>query len=147
MIQIIDMTAEHLEAVHEIDKSAFKNPWSLKDLSKEINENKHAIYKVAVTETGLVAGYAGLWHIINEGHITNIAVAAPYRRKGIADKLVEAIIASANKLEMIGLTLEVRVSNAAAISLYKKHGFKEEGIRKRYYSDNGEDAIIMWKYF
>jgi ribosomal-protein-alanine N-acetyltransferase len=66
---------------------------------------------------------------------------------GVASKLIEAMTIQGKELEMIGLTLEVRVSNQAAINLYEKYGFKAEGLRKRYYKDTGEDAIIMWKYF
>jgi ribosomal-protein-alanine N-acetyltransferase len=88
----------------------------------------------------------GMWHVVNEGHITNVAVAPAHRNKHIASALLDAAIAEAEKLEMLGLTLEVRKSNTPALSLYKKFGFKLEGIRKEYYEDNREDALIMWKY-
>ena len=88
-----------------------------------------------------------MWHIVNEGHVTNIAVSPDYRRMGIGEKLLKALFDVAEEREMIGITLEVRISNTAAQKMYTKNGFKPEGFRKRYYSDTGEDAVIMWKYF
>ena len=144
-MQITNMAIEHLNAVHEIEISSFAIPWSKNELRKDITENKHAVYKVAILE-GQVAGYAGLWHIVNEGQITNIAVSLPYRQMGVASSLLGALIDVACEREMIGLTLEVRESNIAAKKLYKKYGFLPEGNRKNYYADTGEDAVIMWKY-
>jgi len=145
MIRITDMTLDHLDAVYEVETNSFSIPWSKNELRKEIAENKHAIYKVAFLDHEIV-GYAGLWHVVNEGHITNIAVDIPYRRMGVGSLLIEELIAVAQAREMIGLTLEVRMGNAAAQKLYTKYGFKPEGIRKCYYADTGEDAVIMWKY-
>ena len=145
-MNITDMTLDHLDAVYAIETCSFSIPWSKNALRKEL-ENKHAIYKVALIEPSDIAGYIGLWHIVNEGQITNIAVDEPYRRMGVGSRLLEAMIYLAKKRDMIGLTLEVRIGNTAAQKLYIKHGFKPEGIRKRYYADTGEDAVIMWKYF
>ena len=92
-----------------------------------------------------VVGFAGLWAICNEGHITNIAVHPNYRGQGIGSKLVESLIENSSSWYINSLTLEVRASNKIAQNLYKKYGFKEEGMRKHYYQDNNEDAIIMWK--
>ena len=149
---ITDMTLDHLDIVHEIETRSFVTPWSKNELRREITENNHAIYKVAITRSGIdLAGYAGLWHIVNEGQITNIAVDKPYRHMGVGSLLLESLITVAKELEMIGLTLEVRKSNISAQGLYKKYGFISEGIRKNYYpairpETNREDAIIMWKY-
>ena len=88
-----------------------------------------------------------MWHVVNEGHITNVAVLEQYRREGIGDMLMEALEKKALELEMIGITLEVRISNYGAQKLYTKHGYKPEGFRKKYYTDTNEDAVIMWKYF
>ena len=137
------MTESHINTVYEIETRSFSQPWSKNELLKEL-ESKHAIYIVAEVK-GTVAGYAGLWHIVNEGQITNIAVDIPFRRLGVASLLLKKLISIAQEKNMIGLTLEVRVSNITAQNLYKKHGFVSEGIRKGYY-DNGEDAVIMWKY-
>jgi len=146
-ITIANMTAKHLDEVFEIENKSFAIPWSKNELRRDLEENKNSAYKVAIRGSGEVIGYAGLWHIVNEGQITNIAVAEAYRRTGVASRLVESLIALAKEREMIGLTLEVRESNAAAQALYKKYGFKPEGKRKSYYADTGEDAIIMWNYF
>ena len=92
-----------------------------------------------------VVGYAGLWKIGDEGHITNVAVAPEQRRKSIGDMLVGALIEVTEEEGITSHTLEVRKSNIGAIRLYEKHGFKVEGERKAYYEDNGEDALIMWR--
>ena len=92
-----------------------------------------------------VIGFAGLWTIVDEGHITNIAVHPDYRGKGIGSKLVKSLIDNSKDWYINDLTLEVRYSNKIAQNLYKKYGFIEEGIRKNYYADNKEDAVIMWR--
>ena len=105
-----------------------------------------AIYYVAV-ENGKVLGYAGMWHVVVEGHITNVGVMEEARCKGIGSMLMEKLIEIGVEKKMYGITLEVRMGNAPAQALYHKYGFKAEGIRKNYYPDTKEDAIIMWKYF
>lgn len=146
MANIVKMSQEHIDDVVGIEESCFYIPWSKKDFEREINENKMAIYYVAVLDQRVV-GYAGMWHVVNEGHITNVAVLEPFRRMGVGDALVSKLIEIAEELEMIGITLEVKISNSSAQKLYSKYGFRPEGIRKKYYSDTGEDAVIMWKYF
>jgi len=146
MLKIVDMNLSHIDEVYEIECKSFVIPWSKNDLRKEVSENKHAVYKVAISDSKIV-GYAGMWQVVNEGHITNIAVAEDQRRLGVASKLIESLSAYAVERELIGLTLEVRISNEAAINLYKKFGFLPEGIRKEYYADTREDALLMWKYF
>ena len=143
-MKIIPMTAEHLHEVFQIEESSFSTPWSFEALSKELTDNKNAHYFVAVNSAGALLGYAGLWHVVNEGHITNIAVAAEHRKKGVGSALVRQLIAFAREKQMTALTLEVRYNNAAAQKLYLSHGFTIEGRRKQYYSDTKEDALIMW---
>ena len=135
------MTVADVEAVSELDKRCFKIPWSKKAFYDEM-ENDIALYLLA-KENGIVVGYAGLWHIADQGDITNIAVDESYRRKGIGSMLLTALIKRARADKCILLTLEVRKSNYAAQALYEKFGFKRIGERKRYYSYNGEDALIM----
>lgn len=142
-INIVDMTINHIDGIMDIEKDSFAIPWSRKSIEDEL-KNKLAIYFVALYDDKVV-GYAGMWHVVTEGHITNIAVHKDYRKQGIGDKLVKKLIETAEEKEMIGLTLEVRPSNEAAMRLYKNNGFKLEGIRKEYYEDNKEDAYIMWK--
>ena len=145
MIHILEMTTEHIKEVHKIEEDCFSIPWSEKSFYDELTKNKMAIYIVAKEDDEIV-GYGGMWHVINEGHITNIAVKKQHRKKGIGTKIINALIEIAKEKEMIGITLEVRVSNDIAKSLYKKSGFIIEGIRKEYYDDNKEDAIVMWKH-
>jgi ribosomal-protein-alanine N-acetyltransferase len=145
MITVVPMKTEHVPQVYEIEKESFSSPWSLGEIEKELRENKFAAYFVAV-EDGAVIGYAGMWHIVNEGHVTNIAVSEGRRGKGVGGALIGALVSEAVRRGMIGLTLEVRVSNERARRLYAKSGFVPEGVRKNYYSDAREDAIIMWKY-
>lgn len=144
MIQILKMTTEHIKDVHKIEEDSFSIPWSEKAFYDELTKNKMAIYIVAKKDNEII-GYGGMWHVINEGHITNVAVKKEYRGKGIGSRIIKAFIDIAKEKEMIGITLEVRVSNDIAKNLYKKNGFIMEGIRKEYYEDNKEDAIIMWK--
>lgn len=144
MINICEMELKHIEQVFEIEKQCFEIPWSKKSFEDEIKKNKMAIYLVAL-ENDNVVGYAGMWHVVTEGHITNIAVKSEHRQKGIAKKLVSNLIKIAIEKEMIGITLEVRKSNLIAKKLYESFGFKLDGIRKEYY-ENKEDALIMWKY-
>ena len=145
MIQILKMTTEHIKDVHKIEEDCFSIPWSEKSFYDEITKNKMAIYIVAKEDEKII-GYGGMWHVINEGHITNVAVKKEYRGKGIGNQIINALIDIDKEKEMIGITLEVRTSNDVAQNLYKKNGFIIEGIRKEYYDDNKEDAILMWKH-
>ena len=138
------MNKSHIDGIIEIENESFAIPWSRSSIEKEL-KNNFAIYAVAI-ENNKVLGYGGMWHVVNEGHITNIAVHKDYRRKGIGQAIIEKLVEIAEEKEMIGLTLEVRKSNTPALELYKKNGFKLEGIRPEYYEDNKEDAYIMWKY-
>ncbi len=146
MVKIEKMQPEHIDGVHEIELDSFSIPWSKHEFRSELEKEKLAIYYVAIVD-GKPVGYAGMWHVVTEGHITNIAVSPGFRRKGVGAALLERLIETAKEKEMLGITLEVRMNNEAAQKLYTKYGFKHEGIRKGYYSDTGEDALIMWKYF
>lgn len=143
-IIIRDMKLEDIDGVYEVEKSCFSDPWSKESFKKEI-QNNLAKYLVAEVENKVV-GYVGAWFIVDEAHITNVAVSPQYRGQKIGDKIIKSFIDECVKNEMQAMTLEVRVSNTVAQSLYKKYGFKLGGIRKEYYSDNKEDALIMWKH-
>ncbi len=145
MIEIVPMTEAHIDGVVALEEVTFSIPWSRADFEREVKENHMAIYYVAV-EDGKIIGYAGMWNVIDEGHITNVGVLEEARCKGVGSLLMEKLISIAKERNMYGITLEVRMGNAPAQALYHKFGFKAEGIRKNYYPDTREDAIIMWKY-
>ncbi|WP_058486303.1 ribosomal protein S18-alanine N-acetyltransferase [Defluviitalea phaphyphila] len=145
MVKVIPMEKKHINKVYEIEKLCFSMPWSKESLRKEIEENDLAYY-ILVLDGDDIAGYAGMWIILDEGHITNIAVHPKFRGKGFGELLVNSLIKECKKRKLTSITLEVRKSNTIAINLYTKFGFKNKGVRKRYYEDTGEDAIIMWKY-
>lgn len=146
MIKVVPMQEEHIDGVLAVEEATFSIPWTRQDFEREVKENAMAIYFVAMDVEKVVA-YAGMWHVITEGHITNVAVLQEYRRQGIGDLLMENLERVALEREMIGITLEVRIHNEPAQRLYHKYGFRPEGIRKNYYSDTHEDAVIMWKYY
>jgi [ribosomal protein S18]-alanine N-acetyltransferase len=144
-ITIRRMRRTDAAAVAALDILCFACPWSVESFEYEAADNPLAYYLVAVTEDGSIAGYAGIWHILNEGHITNVAVRPDMRGRGLGDKIISELLTCSSVAGVVKFTLEVRVSNASAINVYKKFGFVEAGFRKSYYEDNGEDAIIMWK--
>ena len=133
-----------IKTLTEIDEICFSAPWSEKSFTDEIMNNNIASYLVAEV-AGKVVGYAGLWVILEEGHITNVAVHPDFRGKGLAKKLLTELLAAAEEAGANIFTLEVRASNESAIALYESFNFKSVGLRKKYYEDNGEDAVIMWK--
>lgn len=145
-IIINPMGEDDLPQVIEIENNSFADPWSLKSFQKEISENPYAIYLSAFFKNKLVA-YIGGWIIIDELHITNLAVSKAFRRKGVAVKLLKELIKKSRERGAVRATLEVRVSNNPAINLYRKLGFKRAGRRPKYYSNNDEDALIMWKEY
>ncbi len=143
-VSIVPLAISHLDDIMEIEKLSFTIPWTREALAEEITRNKFAVY-IGALLGGKVVGYAGMWKILDEAHITNIAVHPLYRGMKAGSALLEKLIEIARNAGIGRMTLEVRQSNAAAQALYAKYGFKEYGTRKRYYSDNNEDAVIMWK--
>ncbi len=138
------MTANDIKDVVKIEAEAYgEHHWSTSSFYDELNNNL-AKYYCAKTSDGKLVGYAGTWHIIDEGHITTIAVANDYRRNHVGEAIIIKILEDCYKEKIKYLTLEVRVSNNAAIGLYSKYGFNSLGTRKHYYQDNNEDALIMW---
>lgn len=138
------MNIDDINSILKISLLSFPEVWSRNSMEKEMLENKFARYLVAIADN-MIVGYGGMWIIIDEAHITNIAVHPEYRSIGIGTTLLVGLLEASKKESVTGMTLEVRRSNMTAQSLYKKLGFVEEGFRKAYYSDNKEDAIIMWK--
>ena len=143
-IAIIPFNKNHIMDIFKISTLSFVTPWSYESIENELN-NKFARYVVAKLND-VIIGFGGVWLILDEGHITNIAVHPEFRGIGAGDMIVKALIELCKQERISSITLEVRVSNKAAQNLYKKHGFIEAGIRKNYYADTKEDAIIMWKY-
>ncbi len=138
------MEVRDIEEVVIIEEKSFPIPWSKNAFEKEIKKNILAKYFVALWEDKIVA-YGGMWFIVDEAHVTNIAVDPDYRGKKIGKVLVEGMIKEAASLGMLKMTLEVRRGNLVAQNMYKTLGFLSCGVRPGYYQDNGEDAIIMWK--
>jgi ribosomal-protein-alanine N-acetyltransferase len=141
-IEIRQMKPEDIDGIALVEAHSFTIPWSRQMFVDELN-NPLALYYVATCGDKVIA-YAGLWIIAGEGHITNIAVEPFWRRQNIAARMMHKILEAAEEYELSGLTLEVRAGNQPAISLYQKFGFRTEGRRKGYYSDDQEDALIMW---
>lgn len=137
------MSIDDIDDVVEVENNCFSIPWSKASFLREIENNEVALYLVAKIENKAV-GYIGVWRIIDEGHITNVAVHSDYRGLGIGSMLVSELLSLCKKDGINSFTLEVRKSNDIAQKLYRKYGFEERGIRKNYYEDNKEDAVIMW---
>ena len=137
------MEEEDLDQILEVSSLSLKESWSKSSFINELS-NSLARYMIAEINNKIV-GFAGVWIIVDEGHITNIAVHPDFRGQGIGEKLVLSLLNQATNWAINAFTLEVRDSNIIAQNLYKKLSFVEEGRRKNYYSDNNEDAIIMWR--
>jgi ribosomal-protein-alanine N-acetyltransferase len=133
-------------AVHEIDRLSFPIPWSENTYKYEIQENRSShmnVVEIKYNGQNRVIGYVGFWFIIDEAHISTIAVHPEFRNQGIGELLLKWTLKAADKLEARIITLEVRVSNQTAIRLYTKYQFEIVGNRPRYYRDNNEDALLM----
>ncbi|MBB3129666.1 ribosomal-protein-alanine N-acetyltransferase [Paenibacillus rhizosphaerae] len=137
------MTLEDIPAVMVIEHDAFTLPWTEEAFRNELTHNHFARYMM-MEWNGEPVGYAGMWTVIDEAHVTNIAVLSPYRGRKWGERLLLELMKTASQLGMKRMTLEVRVSNRVAQNLYMKMGFEPAGLRKGYYSDNQEDAMIMW---
>jgi ribosomal-protein-alanine N-acetyltransferase len=144
-LKIRKMRVEDLERVLEIERISFSNPWSRNAFLYEIESD--VSYPWVIEMDDKIVGYSIHWLILDEAHLSNIAVDPLFRRRGIGRFILEKVIESVKKMGARFLTLEVRVSNTNAISLYTKMNFKVVGIRKNYYTNPVEDAFIMIKNF
>jgi ribosomal-protein-alanine N-acetyltransferase len=144
-IEIIPMKRRHLKAVVAIEQQAFPSPWSLSLYLSELALASTRAYYVA-RSAGEVIGYAGLMLAVGEGHVTTIGVGPQWQHRGIGRLLLLTLATTARQRGAEGLTLEVRVSNTAAQRLYHEFGFAPAGIRKNYYPEVNEDAIVMWAH-
>ena len=142
-VVVVDrMTVEDLPAVEEIEHESFTTPWPANAYRSELEKNRLAHYIVARYDDRVV-GFAGIWMMVDEAHITTFAVRTSWRRQGIGERLLLALLDIAKARGAREATLEVRPSNHPARRLYEKYGFVLVGVRPRYYSDNNEDALIM----
>lgn len=137
------MTLEDLDDIMEVEHQSFTLPWKRDAFIRELTSNPYAHYWVVEID-GKVVGYSGVWIVMDEAHITNIAVLPQYRGWGLGKQLLNRTMQLAKTYNATAVTLEVRVSNVVAQNLYKDLGFQPGGIRKGYYTDNQEDALVMW---
>lgn len=140
------LSGKHLDEVAQLEQICFSQPWTRAQLAEEI-DNELARVFVATDDTGCVLGYGGLHYVLDEADVTNIAVFPEARRKGVAKAILNAMDAFCTENNMAFLTLEVRVSNEAAIALYTGAGFQQVGLRKRFYTRPVEDAMLLTKYY
>lgn len=140
---ILPMNASHVSAVAELEKLCFSAPWSERSIASEL-QNEYSLWLVEERE-GVAVAYVGSQSCPPEADVMNVAVAPEFRRQGIGEGLMVALMDALRDKGMESLTLEVRASNSPAISLYDRLGFAEVGRRPNYYTDPGEDALIMRK--
>lgn len=141
-LHIAPMTMDDIPQVHQIERVSFPVPWPSYAFRQELETNRMAHYLVAHMG-GAVVAYGGIWLMVDEAHVTSFAVHPAHRRAGIGGRLMLDLMALSVRLGARVATLEVRLSNEAARLLYGRFGFRPVGVRARYYSDNGEDALIM----
>ena len=136
------MNLADLDGVVAVEEATFSVPWSRAAFAGEL-ENELALYIVAL-ENGKIIGYAGTWIIVDEAHVTNVGIIKECRGRGLGERLMRELMEKAKARGATAMTLETRVSNQVAQALYGKLGFKPAGFRRKYYTDNQEDALIMW---
>ena len=142
--RIVNAAEELLPQIEQLERLCFSMPWTLEMLHSQLPDERHEF--LAAERDGEVLGYVGMMYVLDEGYIANVAVSPEHRRKGIADKIINNLCLICDELELSFVTLEVRATNTAAISLYAKHGFEQVGRRKNYYDLPKEDAILMTKF-
>ena len=142
-LKIDRMRITDLDDVMEIEQMSFSMPWSRWMFEKELGDRKRSHFLVLRSETEIM-GYIGFWMVLDEAHITTIAVRSELRRKGFGSILMASALFLAESLGANKATLEVRVTNLPAQKLYSKFGFEIVAVRKNFYSDTGEDAYVMW---
>lgn len=138
------LTESHIPSILAIEARTNNAPWSERSFRNEL-DHSHGIFLTAILN-GEVIGYGAIWLVIDEAHVTTIAVTEEHHRKGIGERLMRDLLSRAKEAGMVCSTLEVRASNSPAIRLYEKLGFVVTARRKQYYPDNKEDAIVMWQY-
>ena len=141
MVELIDAAERWLPAIAALERQCFSDPWSVEMLRSELPDDSHE-FLLAVEGEELL-GYVGLMTVLDEGYLSNVAVSPEYRRQGIAEALLTALLARARARKLSFVTLEVRAGNTPAQALYRKLGFQEVGVRRAYYEHPKEDAVLM----
>lgn len=144
-VQIMAMEYPHLGAVQRVDRLVYARPWSLAMFRQELDKRDSRHYVVAQVDDAHV-GHAGLMVIADEGHVSTVAVDPAWQRRGVGALLMLDLHRYAIACDLRAMTLEVRVSNGPAIGLYRHFGYAPSGVRKNYYSDEGEDGLVMWAH-
>lgn len=142
-LTIRKMVLDDIKDVMRVDQVSFSNPWTEDIFQLEIEKNDHAHYYVMTLENKII-GYAGMWVVIDDAQITNIAILPEFRGFQLGEKLFNFLCKQAIVMGVTRLSLEVRASNTIAQKMYRKFGLVPGGVRKNYYTDNREDAIVMW---
>lgn len=137
-------TLEDITAIAALEQAVFSLPWSSAALEQEFTDNPLAHYLVVEHNNGQLLGYAGMWIVLDEAHIMNIAITPAWQGQGLGKVLLQTMIARAIAQGAIRMTLEVRLSNQTARGLYQQLGFIAAGVRPGYYTDNNEDALLLW---
>ena len=145
MIHVVTMAEEHISALAQLERECFSDPWSEKALAEELS-NPNAVFRVALID-GEVVGYVGMLHVLDEGDICNVAVFDRFRRKGVASALIQHLVDYGVENQLSFITLEVRESNIGAQKFYETMGFETIGVRKNFYDNPKEHAILMNKTF
>ena len=144
-VRIVNASPRHLPELEALEKRCFSLPWTEEMLMGQLPDDSHE-FLAAESETGELLGYVGMMTVLDEGYISNVAVAPEQRRQGIADALIAELLERAALRALSFVTLEVREHNEPAIALYAKHGFAPVGLRKNYYEAPVENAILMTKF-
>jgi [ribosomal protein S18]-alanine N-acetyltransferase len=142
-VRIAPMRRRHLRSVLRIEQQVYPRPWTFGLFLSEIGQRTTRLYLVARVGTEVV-GYAGLFQAVDDGHITTVAVDPVWHRHGVASRMLVALARGAVERQCVNLTLEVRMSNSGAQALYQRFGFVPAGVRKGYYPETREDALVMW---
>ena len=145
-VRICDALSAHVPQIEAIERACFSVPWTAGQIRSQLKDDTHE-FLAALDGMGKVLGYVGMMTVLDEGYIANVAVDPAYRRQGIGDRLIERLTEIAAERGLSFMTLEVRAGNRPAIALYEKHGFVPVGLRRNYYTQPREDALLMTKTF
>ncbi len=144
-VSIVAMRRRHLRSVLRIESSVYPRPWTLGLFVSELAQRSSRVYRVAKVDGGVV-GYGGMMFAAGEGHVTTLAVDPAWHRRSVGTRVLLALVRASLDAGCTALTLEVRMANTSAQALYRRFGFAPVGMRKGYYAETGEDALVMWAH-